>query len=1708
MKLIVPILFAVFAVTTHVAVAQFPAPCDADKSCLGRAYTGSVSTGAAVDYLVVTKTPSLATVSSAMTFEAWIKPTKQAGTTVLIGGLWGERTDENDVWQMYINAADELVFEINSPNANKGNADNTLAKTSAAGLYGKWTHVAGVFDGTTQTVYLYINGGLVNSNKNSQYPASILRVPADAGTQMMIGAHGGLPKSSNNRVYVGQMDEIRLWKRALRWDELYCNSNKSLAGNEADLVMYYRCNDVEKYGTIFCDATGNGNTGNPRGQAVCSASDRTLQNKIVTTVAGVTGKTITDDMKCDSTKQWSVTATDTSMCGSSGTLAVVGTDAKYFTVAPTTVTLNPNQPVNYTISFKGTPVGPVLAGVRYVGANRCTIVDTVKFTFNRLTELTYKYKAPDNRLKSSITFDTMFVGCSQTPYHDSTIRICNQSNLLGTPHDVTITNLSTIIGQAFAVVSPTTPITLKVGECIDVVVRFTIPAGRDTTFRYLDSLKITSTDCQAVTKIPLAGQVQLVFQIMRSDGKTKIANFPFASTCPNDLSASIAWNWYNRTLRNIFIDSVSYPPQIVPVRVPRVFPYTLQPSSKVGELEKYWRFKPSAPGLLNGEIVYYARLAGSPCTFIIRIPFSGRGLDNDVTFSTPQVEFGNVVVGKQSTLPVTFTNNSTTDVMNISFYLKQGDVFVFPGAKTASLSPGQSKTINVTFRPVDAIDYNDELCLFEQRCFTTHCIPVHGKGYIERFKFDSTIMNIKNVISCKDSVGHIDIINVSSSAQSLTNFTLNDPSGKFTHVDNTGTPIPLPGSVPLNVNESKRFYFKFTPNDNTQDLAIRSYLQYKSSSGDDWMVQLRASSVVPKLYITPLTVFGSIEAGDTKRDTITLENISPVPVRADNISLPPGFVIVSQTKQLPNTLQPRDSIQFVVDFKPTQTQVYDGDVTVNGSDPCPNIVTKGKFTAKAILLKMDSPFSIQNFSYVRPCDCKTRDIPLTNPSHVHDVIIDSLFIDGKNIAGATPQLFSFTSKYYELNNKQIPFTLPHDSSDVLLITYCPKTTAQLKNVTSAAKLWIQSHTSVWSQKDSVLLVGKRAMTFRPDSTNFLFPPTPVDAYAAMKAKQDISNVFVPGYTENPYQEIVQIDSVSFSPDERVFYAVDTLGNPIKFPVVLDPATAKTSKYPIRFRFKPRAKRAYQARAVLYLSKPCNDKDTTILLQGTGVSDFKYTLDFRFDSTATNQSVFKASVCDTFHIPVYSYRKLPPTSANRSLIDIRCRLLYDTTKLNYVGVTSQFTTTPQDFPTNGREVLLKNCQDVDSMSLVMTAHLTPKVPLRDTVAVQLDSLKFDSPEVLKYNLDDSRGDKATLIVIQPDMKVQQQVVDFDSVRILDCVQKTFSVKNTGDTSITIDSLLSQLPKEFAIVNSVPAKNQPIPVGDSCVVTIEFCPRNTDTLNSVVQVASMWPCSLRDSLPSVKGRGYAPAFPVLFATDNTNFTKPADVGGILGDTIVVPVYCEKDFNQTYHGNLYWVKALNFTVNMKWNPYMLKFISATSVFGNQMSTDTKGSLSNVDLNFSTIDDLKAGKIADVTFLLTVPDVPQDTLVVTPKNFQTDSLLFLEINPHLKPTKTNVLTSEKCKTTTLIYSGTRPALYQTIPNPANGSTTIRFDIQETVPVSLKVYSASGELVAELYNGQQTLKGGQHSATFDTSKLAAGVYNYVLHAGVFSEVRQMVVVK
>jgi Zn-dependent metalloprotease len=83
---------------------------------------------------------------------------------------------------------------------------------------------------------------------------------------------------------------------------------------------------------------------------------------------------------------------------------------------------------------------------------------------------------------------------------------------------------------------------------------------------------------------------------------------------------------------------------------------------------------------------------------------------------------------------------------------------------------------------------------------------------------------------------------------------------------------------------------------------------------------------------------------------------------------------------------------------------------------------------------------------------------------------------------------------------------------------------------------------------------------------------------------------------------------------------------------------------------------------------------------------------------------------------------------------------------------------------------------------------------------------------------------------------------------------------------------------------------------------------------------------------------------------------------------------------------------------------------------------------------------------------------------------------------------------------------LEQNYPNPFNPSTTIRYSIPEASHVTLRVYSPTGQPVAEVVNEYQS--PGTYMATFDAHSLASGAYRYVLTSGSSRLVKTMVVVK
>ena len=78
--------------------------------------------------------------------------------------------------------------------------------------------------------------------------------------------------------------------------------------------------------------------------------------------------------------------------------------------------------------------------------------------------------------------------------------------------------------------------------------------------------------------------------------------------------------------------------------------------------------------------------------------------------------------------------------------------------------------------------------------------------------------------------------------------------------------------------------------------------------------------------------------------------------------------------------------------------------------------------------------------------------------------------------------------------------------------------------------------------------------------------------------------------------------------------------------------------------------------------------------------------------------------------------------------------------------------------------------------------------------------------------------------------------------------------------------------------------------------------------------------------------------------------------------------------------------------------------------------------------------------------------------------------------------------------------------PNPFNPATTITYTLPEPLRVTIRLYTAQGQLARTLVEGDRP--SGPHAFAFDAAGMASGVYYYRLTAGRFTETRKLTIVR
>ena len=84
--------------------------------------------------------------------------------------------------------------------------------------------------------------------------------------------------------------------------------------------------------------------------------------------------------------------------------------------------------------------------------------------------------------------------------------------------------------------------------------------------------------------------------------------------------------------------------------------------------------------------------------------------------------------------------------------------------------------------------------------------------------------------------------------------------------------------------------------------------------------------------------------------------------------------------------------------------------------------------------------------------------------------------------------------------------------------------------------------------------------------------------------------------------------------------------------------------------------------------------------------------------------------------------------------------------------------------------------------------------------------------------------------------------------------------------------------------------------------------------------------------------------------------------------------------------------------------------------------------------------------------------------------------------------------------------SLSQNYPNPFNAVTRIDFTLRNDAEVRLAVYDITGALVKTL--ADKRFRAGAHSAVWDASQMASGVYYYRLSTSEGFQAKRMVLLK
>ena len=513
--------------------------------------------------------------------------------------------------------------------------------------------------------------------------------------------------------------------------------------------------------------------------------------------------------------------------------------------------------------------------------------------------------------------------------------------LTNTGGSVVVVSQATVSGAGFSTSGLSLPVAISPGQSSSFNVQFA-PASPGAS---AGSLSVVSDATNSPAAVLLSGNgLAPVLQLSVNPTNIDFGDVAVGGASTQSVLMTNAGN------ANLTVTAANVTGAGFSITPPLTLPLTLTP----GQTSSFTaRFAPTATGAVAGSISLVSNATNSPTA----VSLAGNGvppLVGTLTTNPTSINFGDVIVGNNSTQAVVLTNTGTANLtVTAANVTGAGFSITPPLVLPLTLTPGQTSNFTVRFAPTGAGVVPGSVSLVSNASNSPTAISLAGNGVAQvlQLTLNPTSIDFGDVV-----VGSTDSRLVTVTNTGNSNVTITSAPITGAGISASGLALPLP----LTPNQSASFSVNFAPGVPGAVAGSVSLL----SNAPTALVTLAGNGVAAGLLnVNPSNLnFGSIIVGNSDTRTITLTNTGGLPV--DVLSAAPTGTGFSISGFVAQTLAAGANMSFTAQFTPAASGPAAGNITINSTAAnTPNVVTLAGTGVAQVLTVSLSPSSI-NFGDV------------------------------------------------------------------------------------------------------------------------------------------------------------------------------------------------------------------------------------------------------------------------------------------------------------------------------------------------------------------------------------------------------------------------------------------------------------------------------------------------------------------------------------------------------------------------------------------------------------------------------------------------------------------------------------------------------------------------------------------------------------------------